>query len=1314
MAGEYTSQPPQPPIASPEVPQMVSSVKLPILKKGEYIIWTLKMEQYLAHTDYALWEEILNGNSVVHMTKDEAGNEIEVPPLDNKDLEQIDQDDLEEMDLKWLSVITVIEEGTLPEIADQPRIQGTGVEMLGMQGTKEEIMVKGLQKRLGTYDWSYQVEEEATNFSLMAFTLNPSSSSSLNSEVQSCSKQRMQSYEQLKTLFDEQREKLSKANIEIIEVLDIREEEVTENVFDNRSSDEENSLANDMFKKGKRYHVVPSPLTGNYMPPKPDLSFAGLDDFIYKFKISETVTSLAKDAPETSTASVEKPKEDRSSAPLIPDWETDSDNDNVFIPEPIPAKIDFLNAFESVKHLKPIDSVKHINPIKSVKTAEQTEKSKHFSLNRMAKKSVLPTNVGKGTGHRERKPVWNHIQRINHQNKFAPTAVFTRSEAVSVVKGNKVTAVKTSAGCVWRPRVNDIDQIFKDNRWICTCVDYGHPQQALKNKGIVDSGCFRHMTGNKAYLTDYQEINDGGFVAFSSSRASIDKFNLWHMRLGYVNFKTMNKLVKENLVRGLPSKIFENDHTGVACQQEAVNTACYVLNRALVTKTHNKTPYELLNGKTPRLDFIRPFGCPITILNTLDALRKFKGKADEGFWFVSIGNQTEKNAGPQDTNGNADDKATDDTGSETIKEPVNKEDQAYRDKLDRLMSQEKEAGDVGTPLDRKVDFNNMESSTIVSLIPTYMVHLDHPKDEIFKDPKLAVQTRRMAKKSSRAHALVNYIHKQRRTNHKDYENCLFAYFLSQMEPKKNVWRLVDLPYEKKAIRTKWVYKNKKDERSIVVRNKARLVAQGHRQEEGIDCDERRLSMVYTKLPEPVSTPIETQKPLVKDKEAADVDVHIYRSTIGSLMYLMASRPDIMFAVCAYSRFQVTPNLTHLHDVKRIFSDYAGSNLDGKSTIRDLKFVDQYNMVACLERTEANYVFHQIVDFLFTCSINYALTSFDLPLSKVNISGSGEDSMEHQDDLTDVVPPTPHNSPLSGGHTSGSDEGRPNLLELMNILTKLSNRVLALEEAKTTQDKVITKLKLRVRRLEKKRKARILQPMKRKLFKDRVETSTNKILGEDASKHGRNDDKTEKLNLTDGADTKVLLEDKGSGEKGGSTADQVSTARPEVSTVTLSTPPTTTTIFGDEDLTIAQTLIKFRGEKAKEKGVAFRDVEEPLRLTRSTTTLQPLPTIDPKDKELAQRIYEEELAELDKAQKERQEQEKATIAALTEEFDEIQARMEADHGLALKHKTFEELQKLYKKEQTWIDDFVPIYFKKEEKKSVEPESKGKKGKRIKKL
>ncbi|GKF50996.1 putative ribonuclease H-like domain-containing protein, partial [Tanacetum coccineum] len=110
---------------------------------------------------------------------------------------------------------------------------------------------------------------------------------------------------------------------------------------------------------------------------------------------------------------------------------------------------------------------------------------------------------------------------------------------------------------------------------------------------------------------------------------------------------------------------------------------------------------------------------------------------------------------------------------------------------------------------------------------------------ILGDPTSAVQTRSKLNTSSGAHAFVSYVQKQKRNNHKDFQHCLFACFLSQNEPKKISEALEDknLPYGKKAIGTKWVYRNKKDERGVVVRNKAMLVAQGHRQEEGIDYDE---------------------------------------------------------------------------------------------------------------------------------------------------------------------------------------------------------------------------------------------------------------------------------------------------------------------------------------------------------------------------------------------------------------------------------------------------------------------------------------------
>ncbi|GJS81902.1 ribonuclease H-like domain-containing protein [Tanacetum coccineum] len=146
-----------------------------------------------------------------------------------------------------------------------------------------------------------------------------------------------------------------------------------------------------------------------------------------------------------------------------------------------------------------------------------------FHDKKMVEKPVL-NNKGRVTGQREMRPIWNNAQRGNS------TIYFIRGF-----------------------------------------------------KRIFDSGCSRHMTRNKSFLIDYQEI-DGGFVAFGGSlkggkitgkggltclfaKATIDESNLWYRRLGHINFKTMNKLVRGNLVRGLPSKLFENDHTCVACQK---------------------------------------------------------------------------------------------------------------------------------------------------------------------------------------------------------------------------------------------------------------------------------------------------------------------------------------------------------------------------------------------------------------------------------------------------------------------------------------------------------------------------------------------------------------------------------------------------------------------------------------------------------------------------------------------------------------------------------------------------------------------------
>ncbi|GKD97478.1 putative ribonuclease H-like domain-containing protein, partial [Tanacetum coccineum] len=341
--------------------------------------------------------------------------------------------------------------------------------------------------------------------------------------------------------------------------------------------------------------------------------------------------------------------------------------------------------------------------------------------------------------------------------------------------------------------------------------------------------------------------------------------------------------------------------------------------------------------------------------------------------------------------------------------------------------------DVGA----EADMTNLDTHIPVSPIPTTRIHKDRPVEQIIQDIHPAPQTRRV-------------------TKHK-------------------VWTLVDLPYGKRAIGTKWVYRNKKDEKGVMVRNKARLVAQGYTHKEGLDYDvvfalvarieairlflaydsfkdfvmyqmDVKSAFLYGKIEKEVyvcqplgfedpefpdriykvekalyglhqaprawyetlstylldngfqrelctefeklmhkkfqmssmgeltfflglqvtqkddgifisqekyvdeilkkfgfstvkttSTPMETSKPLMKDENAKAIDFHLYRSMIGSLMYLTSSRLDIMFVVCACARFQVTPKVSHIHSVKRIFRYLKGQPKLGLWYPKDLLF-----------------------------------------------------------------------------------------------------------------------------------------------------------------------------------------------------------------------------------------------------------------------------------------------------------------------------------------------------------------------------------------
>nr|GEY50248.1 putative reverse transcriptase, RNA-dependent DNA polymerase [Tanacetum cinerariifolium] len=340
--------------------------------------------------------------------------------------------------------------------------------------------------------------------------------------------------------------------------------------------------------------------------------------------------------------------------------------------------------------------------------------------------------------------------------------------------------------------------------------ELGNLHQYLQDKGVIDSGCSRHMSGNMSYLTDYEEI-DGGYLAFGGN-------------------------LKGGKITG----------------REVVNTACYVQNRVLVFKPYNKTPYELFHGRTPALRFMRPFGYPVTILNTKDHLGKFDGSKPN--WLFDIDALTKSMnyklviKGNQ-SNGNAGTKACDDAGKDRM-ETVPGKDYILLPLwiADLLISQEsKSSQDDGfQPLSdhgKKVNkdprqeskckdkenednVNNTNNVNVASIngvnvvgantnnelpfdpempeledistfnfsnkdeddgaeadmnnldTPTIRIHKDHLLDQVIGDLHSTTQTRNMYK-NLEEHGFVTTIHQ--RTNHKDLQNCLFACFLSQEE-----------------------------------------------------------------------------------------------------------------------------------------------------------------------------------------------------------------------------------------------------------------------------------------------------------------------------------------------------------------------------------------------------------------------------------------------------------------------------------------------------------------------------------------------------
>nr|GEU72906.1 hypothetical protein [Tanacetum cinerariifolium] len=541
-------------------------------------------------------------------------------------------------------------------------------------------------------------EEEPTNYTLMAFT--SSSSSSCDNEVASCSEACLKSvetrivvYQQNENVFEEDI-KLLKLDVMLRDnaLIELRKKfkkaEKERNEFKLKLEKFQTSLKNlsqllasqtsdktrlgydtyvfystvfdcdkmfssefdvsmptspvyDRYKSREGYHAVPPPYTRTFMPSKLDLVFHDAPT------VNETVLTVF-----------------------------DSKDESEGEPMPTQKAPSFVQTLEHVKTPRPsVKPVDHPNLANNLRKDIPKSRSHRHSWNRKACfvcKSL--THLIKDYDYYEKKMV-QHPACCSHiiltRSKLVP--LNAARSVTTVVPQNKVQHQRptkhgvTKAHSLTRRPINlKLSPFYSNFHQKVTTVkttqvnavqgvkrNWSNPQHALKDKGVIDSGCSRHMTWNISYLSDFEEIN-GGYVAFGGNPKGGKITGKGKIRTGKLDFDDVYfvKELKFNLfsvsqmcdkkksvlftdtgciVLSLDFKLPDDNHVLLRVPRENNMYNVDLRTLVLVTKPHIKTPYELLLGRTPSIRFMRPFGCPVTILNTLDPLGKFDGKADEGF-----------------------------------------------------------------------------------------------------------------------------------------------------------------------------------------------------------------------------------------------------------------------------------------------------------------------------------------------------------------------------------------------------------------------------------------------------------------------------------------------------------------------------------------------------------------------------------------------------------------------------------------------------------------------------------------------------------
>nr|GEU46529.1 hypothetical protein [Tanacetum cinerariifolium] len=626
---------------------------------------------------------------------------------------------------------------------------------------------------------------------------------------------------------------------------------------------------------------------------------------------------------------------------------------------------------------------------------------------------------------RERMVIGTNHSRVNHTANTVPKPVLTRTGLKPV---NTIRHVnKKSTRRSFQRRTTYTNRNFSQK--VNTAkgkVNTARPNSVVLN-AIGQIRANLYMTGNISYLTNFKEF-DGGYVAFGGgakggkvtgkgifrtehmysvdmknvvrtkdltclvANATNDESMLWHRRLGHINFKNINKLVKENLVRATKDETsrtlksfiteienlvdknvkiircdngteFKNRVMNEFCEEkdsklpttfwaESVNTACYVQNRVLVVKPHLKTPYELFRGRTPALSFTRPFGCHVTILNTLDHLGKFDRKSDEGFfvgystnsngpkWLFDIDALTESmNYVPIITDSDGDNKDNDGLckeskidnqerpNAENNTKDVNTVGPSINTASSIVNTVRKSDDFFGADNDMrsldgvKVDISNISTTYPVPTTLNTRIHKDHSLDNVIRDIQFGMDV-----KSAFLYGRIEeevYVCQPLGFEDPDYPDKVY-------KVEKALYGLHQAPRAWYKTLAKYLLNNrfhrgKIDQILFIKRQKEDLLLV-------------QVKFKYTDV-KPASTLMDKEKALLKDSDGDDVDVHLYR-------------------------FQVNPKVSHLHAVKIIFrylkgqpklglwyprdslfdlvaytdSDYAGGSLDRKSTSGGCQFL----------------------------------------------------------------------------------------------------------------------------------------------------------------------------------------------------------------------------------------------------------------------------------------------------------------------------------------------------------------------------------------